>query len=79
MAHAFEISDKGFSAPKPPPLPAPPPPVPTQAQRATAGARARAGEVASANKRVGARGQIRTGPLGLTEEAELGRKTLLGA
>lgn len=79
MAHAFEMSDKGFGAPVPPPLPPPPPPAASQASRATAAVKGAAGEVTAAGKRKGRRATLLTGPLGLTSEAEIERKTLLGA
>ena len=74
----------GFLMPKAPKIkipapPPPPPPAPTQAQRVTTAVKGGAGEIAAAAKRKGRRATVATGPLGLTEEPELGRKTLLGA
>lgn len=85
MAHAFEMSDVVPGAPPPPPPPLPPltlspdPAVSAQAKRATVAVKSSAGEATAAAKRKGRRATLLTGPLGLTEEAELKRKTLLGA
>ena len=71
MAHAFEPP----SMPKPPAIPPPPP----LSEVRTTASKAGAGELAAAKKRKGRSSTILTGPLGLTAEPELGRKTLLGA
>lgn len=73
----------GFLMPKikTPAMPAPPPPPPpvaTTASRAATAVRGAGMEATAAAKRKGKRATMLTGPLGLTEEPELKRKTLLG-
>lgn len=64
-----------FSRPKAPPPPPPPPPAPTKAEAAPAAGDARR----DASKRYGRRKTILTSGTGVEQEAEIVRKTLLGA
>ena len=67
--------------PKIPPLPpvAPPPEPPTAELSAEEKERIAANERAMERKRKGRKSTILTGPLGVEEEAETERKTLLGS
>ena len=66
--------------PKIPPLPpvAPPPEPPSTELSAEEKERIRSEQAAKERKRKGRRSTILTGPLGIEEEAEVERKTLLG-
>ena len=64
------------SKPSPPPPVAPPPVV---KDNVTASRKAQQQEVSRATQRVGRRSTILTGPTGLTEEANIKKKTLLGS
>jgi hypothetical protein len=64
-----------FSKPKAPPPPPPPPPTPSPADAAPAAADARR----QASKRYGRRQTILTGGAGVEDEAQIVKKTLLGA
>ena len=69
-----------FSSPKAPSAPAlPPAPQQTQSQAVTASRQAQTAERGRSLQRKGRQSTILTGPQGLQEEANIRRKTLLGA